>query len=419
MSLIPQAVRDNALYAYGYLNGRSFAFPRSFSALYGSVVSKATSLVALPLPFLSFLALPFFGGTSTTINLLFFYLTWTALIWSCDPLTVELVGTLAVRLICFLLPALGFLALDCLSPGISKNIKAQGRASSPLKLGRDKLIEIGLVATVNVLLSVALQAAFEYLSTQILHMRSALKVTSAVPLPWNLVSDIFRGLIMRGILRYLIHRFILHTYESPLKNWHKTWQHSVRYPFSIVAAYDHPVNYLVGQWLPVFLPAYFFRYHVLTWHIILAIVSLEDLFVYSGYVGLPSRIMLTGMARRTDAHFLAAQTTKVSGNFGSIGLLDFVCRTTCPDEGDLIDDIKGEAQKHKVRERAENAASGAWEGLKDDQNDSNSRSRKETQGGPDADYIDDADVGDAATSDKAPSQQGARRRGGRRKARDA
>ena len=59
---LPQVIRDKAVYTTGWLSGRSSGWPGSFSDAYALVASKFTSLLSLPLPFLSFLAFPFFGG---------------------------------------------------------------------------------------------------------------------------------------------------------------------------------------------------------------------------------------------------------------------------------------------------------------------------------------------------------------------
>lgn len=173
-----------------------------------------------------------------------------------------------------------------------------------------------------------------------------------------------------------MHRFLLHTYDSPLKNWHLQWQHSIRLPFSLVATYDHPVNYLLSQWLPTFIPAYLFRFHVLTWHFFVALCSLEELFVYSGYVVLPSSIVLVGMARRTDEHFDVVYDGKPAGNFGRFGILDFVCGTTCREDDDAVDDIQEEAEKHHVRERAEGVKDGIASGLKGRKTKANTRAQR-------------------------------------------
>lgn len=49
-----QAIRDNLLYYWGYARG---TLPSGPWELYGSTMSKLSSLVSLPLPLLSFLVL--------------------------------------------------------------------------------------------------------------------------------------------------------------------------------------------------------------------------------------------------------------------------------------------------------------------------------------------------------------------------
>lgn len=64
----------------GYVQGRAASLPTGFWELYGATASKVTSFLTLPLPLLSFLAIPLYGGSSTTVSLVFFYLTWSALV---------------------------------------------------------------------------------------------------------------------------------------------------------------------------------------------------------------------------------------------------------------------------------------------------------------------------------------------------
>lgn len=366
MTSIAQSLRDNIVYATGYLQGRSYAFPRSVSEVYAMATSKLTSLIALPLPFLSFLALPFFSGTSTTVSLAFFYLTWSAFVFSHGPHAVEIYGNVFVRLLCFVAPALLLALFDSAVPAVGRGLKNRGASHLPLaQFGRNKLFEVAGVAVANIALSIAVQAALEFVVTDIFHLRSLLKVTTLVPLPWNILKHIVIGFALRGILIYIAHRYLLHTFSSPLKTWHLRWQHSVKLPFSLVAAYDHPINFLLLEWLPAFLPAYLFRFHVLTWHLFLALCSLEELLVYSGYAVLPSQIILLGMARRTDEHFALVDEGKKAGNFGRTGILDFVCGTTCNVENDAMDDVQSEAEKHNIQQRATNAVDGAISGLRD------------------------------------------------------
>jgi hypothetical protein len=68
------------------------------------------SLSALPLFFSSY------NSWSTSLNLLFFYITWSTLILSHSPLKIELIGSLIIRVLFFWVPALLFLLFDIASP---------------------------------------------------------------------------------------------------------------------------------------------------------------------------------------------------------------------------------------------------------------------------------------------------------------
>ncbi|KAJ9628034.1 hypothetical protein H2203_003255 [Taxawa tesnikishii (nom. ined.)] len=350
-----QTLRDNVLYAYGYLQGRSYSLTDSASRVYGLMISKISSFISLPLPFLSFLALPFFGSTSTSINLVFFYLTWSALVLSHDPLNIEIYGTLATRLLFYLLPSLTFLAFDVGLPGISASIKSRGAYASPMRLGRRKLMLVSLTSTINVLLAILLQAGIEHLLTDVLTTHSALRVSKLVPPPWTIAKHIVLVLIMRGLIHYPLHRYIMHaSHGNPLTTLHTTWAHSLRFQFSLSAAYDHPLCHILLRFVPLYLPASTLRVHVLTWHILVALTSLEELLLFSGYSVLPSKILVAGMARRTEAHYASSG----KGSFGSLGLLDWVCGTGCKGEESFVDDLKDEAEKRDVKGKVSDVMTG-------------------------------------------------------------
>ena len=54
-------------------------------------------------------------------------------------------------------------------------------------------------ALANLALSIAAQAAIEIVRTKVLGMRSALKVSMRLPMPWEIVKDLFRGLCGREV----------------------------------------------------------------------------------------------------------------------------------------------------------------------------------------------------------------------------
>ena len=157
----------------------------------------------LSIPALSFLIIPTFSSYSTSLNLLFFYLTWSTLILSNSPLKVEIFGTLAIRVLFYILPSLVFLAFDSAVPKVAAGIKEYGEDALPLseeprgKKGR--WWKIALVSIGNVLFAVALQGGIELLVTEVLHVRSALKITTSIPLPWRIAFDLVKGLLVREV----------------------------------------------------------------------------------------------------------------------------------------------------------------------------------------------------------------------------
>lgn len=147
------------------------------------------------------------------------------------------------------------------------------------------------------------------------------------------------------VMTYVFHRYGLHSDQSPVTKLHADWQHTVPAPFSLVAHYDHPVAYLIHVFLPTYLPAVFFRLHLLTYLLYLAIVSLEETFAYSGYNMLPSAFVLGGIARRQEKHLMGGG----KGNYGCFGLLDFAMGTSIGET--LVDDVVDEAEEKRVAKK--------------------------------------------------------------------
>lgn len=120
-----------------------------------------------------------------------------------SPLRVEVFGTLAVRLICYLVPSLIFFFFDTLLPTASYSIKAQGHLGLPSghkrrKPGRNEAMIIGW-SLFNVSLSIAVQCAIEFGLTKLLRWRSLIKVAVRLPYPWGITIDIVRGFIVREV----------------------------------------------------------------------------------------------------------------------------------------------------------------------------------------------------------------------------
>ncbi|KAB8339115.1 hypothetical protein FH972_022051 [Carpinus fangiana] len=319
----------------------------------------------LSLPVVSLFFAPSLFSTSsisTSLNLLFFYLTWNTLRFAYPPLIVELFSSLAAKLIFYLLPSALFLAFDAGLPSVAKSIKAEGLRATPQYAftrshGRNHRVNTSKLvawATFNTLLGVALQVGIDALFTKVLGLRSRLRVSSTIPMPWSLVKDVTRAFLLRDVLAYYVHRFLLHSSASPqaqrlpgvdqLTAWHAAWAHGLRTPVPFSATYDHPVNYLLHTWLPAYLPAFVFRMHMLNYLVFTSLLSLEQALVYSGYTTLPSTILLAGAARRQEAHLASGG----EGNFGPWGFLDWMHGTSLGGGSDIMDDLVEEVDKRDI-----------------------------------------------------------------------
>ncbi|KAL3427820.1 sterol desaturase family protein [Phlyctema vagabunda] len=320
----------------------------------------------LSLPVLGYFMMPgLFASYSTSLNLLFFYMTWSTLVLSHSPLKVEILGTLGVRLLFFLIPSTLFLLFDTLLPSLTVGIKTQGASALPTRTGgrkvsrrsasRPEWYQVVGLSIFNVCLGAAIQAAVEVFFTEVLNIRSALKVTTTLPMPWSILKDIIRGLLLRETLQYYIHRFVLHPNSANfVSDLHTKYFHSITAPYAFAVHYDHPLPYILLRVLPVYLPSLIFREHLLTHLLFLSLVTLEETLTFSGYTTMPG-IMLGGLTRRQDLH----SASKGKGNFAPWGLLDWIHGTSIGQ--DVIEDLRGEADKHQVKERGNKVVDSAKE----------------------------------------------------------
>ena len=376
-----------------------------FLAREQTLLEKATTLITQPfniiwhpfqtlasLPALTFFIIPAFSSYSTTFNFLFFYMTWAILIRSNSPLVVELVGTLAVRILFYLLPSAAFLAFDGVLPEIAKGLKEHGEDA--LALGeaqgglRGRWWKIAAVSVGNVSLGVLLQVGIDAVLLKVLGFKSAIRITTTPPFPWRILKDLILGLLIREVLTYVVHRYALHGRRSRVRTQHRKWQHSILSPFSFVAHYDHPLPYLLHVFLPTYLPAVILRMHLLSYNMYLAVVSVEETFAYSGYNVLPTAFILGGIARRQERHFLS----KGTGNYGCFGLVDFFMGTSLGE--DLLEDVVDEAEDKQVARRAKGKAKGV-----------KGKVQRRLRGGHD----EDAEDSDATASTSATSRSRSRR----------
>jgi hypothetical protein len=163
----------------------------------------------LSVPVLGYLLMPSLGTYSTSLNLLFFYMTWATLVLSQPPLKVEIVGTLAVRLVFFVIPSAFFLLFDTLLPSLAVGIKRQGAPALPTRTGgvagarrgdgRPPWYQVVGLSLFNICVAVAIQAGVEILFIDVFQIRSSLKVTTTLPMPWSIAKEMLRALSFREV----------------------------------------------------------------------------------------------------------------------------------------------------------------------------------------------------------------------------
>ncbi|KAK0370495.1 sterol desaturase family protein [Colletotrichum limetticola] len=320
--------------------------------LTSSVTLNAMDIL-LSLPIVSYFLAPSITSWTTSLNLLFFYMTWTTLILSHGPLKIQLLGAVAIRLILWLIPSLAFLLFDTLLPSLSESIKTAGAAALPPTHGPTLLKTLAL-ALFNLALSAALEGATSLAYASYFH-EPLFRASSALPLPFQLLKHVAFLIVAREVLTYYIHTRILHSRGRRLTSTrvgklHASYAHArAAPPFSLMLFADHPIPFLLHRIVPIFVPAVVLRPHLLTYFLFVGFCTIEETMAMSGYSVVPG-IVMGGITRRTAIHYAG----QGDGNFGAWGVLDWAHGTS---EGqDVIDDMKAEAEKHRIKERSERAA---------------------------------------------------------------
>lgn len=294
--------------------------------------------VLLSIPLLSTLLTP---SWSTSINILFFYATWSTLVLTHNATTIHMSALLVLRIILWLIPSLLFLGFDTFIPSVAGGMKFAGAASLPRKPQR-----LVLLAVFNMLLVTGVEAALAY-GFNFATGKPLFRTTSTLPLPWQLFKHSITLLTAREVLTYYTHRFLLHASNSRnhyLTRLHTKWAHAN--PACSLQLYaDHPLPLLVLHLVPVLLPSLIIRPHLLTYVLFTALCTAEGTFTTSGYSYVPG-IFLGGIARRTAAHYASGGTA----NYGAWGVLDWAHGTS--KGGDVVSDVRDEADKHDVKERS-------------------------------------------------------------------
>ncbi|KFH44305.1 Methylsterol monooxygenase-like protein [Hapsidospora chrysogenum ATCC 11550] len=294
--------------------------------------------VLLSIPILSVLVRP---SVSTSVNLLFFYATWSTLVLSHDPISIHATSLLVLRVVFWLAPSLLFLAFDSLVPSLAAGIKFAGKVTRPPR--PDRLVGLALL---NMILVTLVESVLSYIFYAVTGT-TFFRMNTTLPFPWQIFKHHCVLFTSREVITYYLHRMLLHAggrNPPALTRWHTTFAHGG--PTTPLQLYtDHPVPLLLLQLVPVLLPSAVIRPHMITYLFFLGLCTVEATFVTSGYSIVPG-VILGGNARRNAAHYASGGRA----NFGAWGILDWAHGTS--KGGDVVEDIRDEADKHNLKERS-------------------------------------------------------------------
>jgi hypothetical protein len=266
------------------------------------------------------------------------------------PLRVELLGSFAIRVMFYWIPTLLFTAFDLWMPGLSSDLKIR----SGKRLTGKEYFWIGVNGLMNQVIATSIQGAIQFAWSRLLMYKAPVfDIGTTLPMPWNLATDVVSILAIRECLTYTLHRFILHNSRRfpSLTRFHSIRHKFAKTPmFALKAHYGHPLDYFLLQFLPLYLPAYLLKVHLLTFFLTLSIVSLESALIYSGYDIFWG--LLGGTVRRMDRHYCAGGEKM---DFGIWGILDWVTRTaggrSRPEEEGGAINVNAEVHKEVNKQR--------------------------------------------------------------------
>ncbi|KAL3961279.1 hypothetical protein ACCO45_002802 [Purpureocillium lilacinum] len=236
----------------------------------------------ISLPLLSYFLSPHVASWSTSINIIFFYMTWTTLIITHPPVNVHIAGILVIRVIFWLVPSVLTLAFDSALPSLAASLKHGGWASLPPRNSRF-IAQQFAIAVANLVISTAFEglAAKAYLG---FFGRTDIKTSTTLPMPMTVFTHLVILYVAREVIVYYTHRYVLHqqsyggTNMSIVFEWlagpHRNWAHC------------------------------------------LGTVTM------SGYIAIPGFLM-NGIAQRMAVHYASGG----GANFGACGVLDWINET--------------------------------------------------------------------------------------------
>lgn len=249
---------------------------------------------------------------------------WTHVVATYPPNWIELTIVFGAQVLGYWLPSALFLALDLGLPTWSNKHKLQSERRQPsLKSILHCLRYVSLSFAVQTGIQLLMQTTFVFnksgeFRVQMKSNPVPFRVESELPSLAEFGTHFIFGILAREVLFYAAHRILHHPSLYPYV--HKK-HHLFTAPMALAAQYAHPVEQILANAMPIFLPMAHIlplvdrRCHILTFAAFLVYELLQTTTSHSGYECFWN-------ARMHDLHH-----EKFGVNYGTIGIVDWAFGT--------------------------------------------------------------------------------------------
>lgn len=236
--------------------------------------------------------------------------TWASIVAAHSSEKIEVMGTFLTQLTTYLLLALFFTPLDFSDPLVLRNY---GLRAMTKRVKVSLLRKFGISAFRNQLIAAALHALQLALFQRLALPTPISRVTASIPNFREVFRDIFLCTLGREVLYYYLHRLL----HNPRLYFHiHKHHHQFAPPLAIAGHHFHPVDYIITGVLPVVIPAWVLKAHVLTMWLNIILVFTEASVVHCRYN------FYEMFDLKPTSHDLHHKYNNV--NFGVFGAMDYI-----------------------------------------------------------------------------------------------